>query len=95
MGNEMIKKKEKQKIKKFYQNTLTRNERKNETIMKEPFELKNYIMAHIHIKLTLLFLLVGLVAPGIGIGYFYLIANSFLFQFFSYYFTIYLSKSLF
>ncbi|MCU0850792.1 MAG: HAMP domain-containing histidine kinase [Candidatus Thermoplasmatota archaeon] len=48
--------------------------------MREPFELKNYIMGHIHIKLTLLFLLVGLVAPGIGIGYFYLIANSFLLE---------------
>ena len=48
--------------------------------MREPFELKNYIMGHIHIKLTLLFLLVGLVAPGIGIGYFYLIANSFLIE---------------
>ncbi len=48
--------------------------------MKEPFDLKNYIMGRIHIKLTLLFLLVGLVAPGIGIGYFYLIANSFLIE---------------
>lgn len=46
--------------------------------MKEPLDLKNYIMGRIHIKLTLLFLLVGIVAPGIGIGYFYLIANSFL-----------------
>ncbi len=35
-------------------------------------------MGRINVKLTLLFLLVGLVAPGIGIGYFYLIANSFL-----------------
>jgi signal transduction histidine kinase len=48
--------------------------------MKEPFDLKNYFMGRIHIKLTLLFLLVGLVAPGIGIGYFYLIANSFLIE---------------
>jgi signal transduction histidine kinase len=46
--------------------------------MKEPLDLKNYIMGRIHIKLTLLFFIVGLVAPGIGIGYFYLIANSFL-----------------
>ncbi len=48
--------------------------------MKEPFDLKSYITSSIHIKLTLLFLLVGLVAPGIGIGYFYLIANSFLIE---------------
>jgi signal transduction histidine kinase len=48
--------------------------------MKEPFDLKNYILNHIHIKLTLLFLLVGIVAPAIGIGYFYLIANSFLIE---------------
>ncbi len=48
--------------------------------MKESFDLKNYITSSIHIKLTLLFLLVGLVAPGIGIGYFYLIANSFLIE---------------
>ncbi len=46
--------------------------------MKEPFDLKNIIMSRINIKLTLLFLLVGFVAPGIGIGYFYLIADSFL-----------------
>jgi signal transduction histidine kinase len=48
--------------------------------MLEPFDLKNYIMGQINVKLTLLFLLVGLVAPGFGIGYFYLIANSFLLQ---------------
>ncbi len=48
--------------------------------MREPFDLKNYIMGRIHVKLTLLFLLVGIVAPGIGIGYFYLIANSFLIE---------------
>ena len=48
--------------------------------MKEPFDLKNYIMSRIHVKLTLLFLLVGIVAPGISVGYFYLIANSFLIE---------------
>ncbi|HUS99076.1 MAG TPA: HAMP domain-containing sensor histidine kinase [Candidatus Thermoplasmatota archaeon] len=48
--------------------------------MKEPFDLKKFILGRINVKLTLLFLLVGLVAPGIGIGYFYLIANSFLIQ---------------
>src|SRR5512137_742670 len=48
--------------------------------MKEPFNLKNIIMSRINIKLTLLFLLVGFVAPGIGIGYFYLIADSFLME---------------
>jgi signal transduction histidine kinase len=48
--------------------------------MKKNFDIKNYIMSHIHVKLTLLFLLVGIVAPAIGIGYFYLIANSFLIE---------------
>lgn len=54
--------------------------------MKEPLDLKKFFLSRINVKLTLLFLLVGLVAPGIGIGYFYLIANSFLIensQFFS------------
>jgi len=46
----------------------------------KPFDLKNYIMGQINVKLTLLFLIVGLVAPGFGIGYFYLIANSFLLE---------------
>jgi signal transduction histidine kinase len=48
--------------------------------MKEPFDLKKYLLGRINVKLTLLFLLVGLVAPAIGIGYFYLIANSFLLE---------------
>lgn len=46
--------------------------------MKEPLDVKKFFIHRINVKLTLLFLLVGLVAPGIGIGYFYLIANSFL-----------------
>lgn len=46
--------------------------------MKEPFDLKNFFFGRINVKLTLLFLLVGLIAPAIGIGYFYLIASSFL-----------------
>jgi methyl-accepting chemotaxis protein len=54
--------------------------RRDGKTMMEPFDLKGYIMSRIHIKLTLLFLLVGLVAPAIGIGYFYLIANSSLIQ---------------
>jgi signal transduction histidine kinase len=48
--------------------------------MKEPLNLKKLIFGRINTKLTLLFLLVGLVAPGIGIGYFYLIARSFLME---------------
>lgn len=48
--------------------------------MKEPLDLKKIFLSRINVKLTLLFLLVGLVAPGIGIGYFYLIANSFLME---------------
>lgn len=47
--------------------------------MKE-YDLKKYFFGRISVKLTLLFLLVGLVAPSIGIGYFYLIASSFLMQ---------------
>ncbi|KYK21094.1 hypothetical protein AYK25_03700 [Thermoplasmatales archaeon SM1-50] len=48
--------------------------------MNDSFELKKFIFGRIDVKLTLLFLLVGLIAPGIGIGYFYLIANSFLIE---------------
>lgn len=38
------------------------------------------MFGRIGVKLTLLFLIVGLIAPGIGIGYFYLIASSFLLE---------------
>ena len=48
--------------------------------MKQPFDLKMLFFGRINIKLTLIFLLVGLVAPSIGIWYFYLIASSFLSQ---------------
>jgi signal transduction histidine kinase len=48
--------------------------------MKEPFDLKKLLFGRINTKLTLLFLLVGLVAPGMAIGYFYLIARSFLIE---------------
>jgi len=48
--------------------------------MKEPFDLKKHIFSRIDLKLTLLFLLVGLVGPGLGIGYFYLISHSFLIE---------------
>jgi signal transduction histidine kinase len=46
--------------------------------MMEPFDLKKFFFSRINVKLTLIFLLVGLVAPSIGIWYFYLIASSFL-----------------
>jgi signal transduction histidine kinase len=39
-----------------------------------------FFFGRINVKLTLIFLLVGLVAPAIGIWYFYLIASSFLSQ---------------
>jgi signal transduction histidine kinase len=42
--------------------------------------LKTFFFGRISVKLTSLFLIVGIVAPGIGIGYFYLIASSFLMQ---------------
>jgi signal transduction histidine kinase len=48
--------------------------------VKEPFDLKKFFFGRINVKLTLIFLLVGLVAPSIGIWYFYLIASSFLSQ---------------
>jgi signal transduction histidine kinase len=48
--------------------------------VKEPFDLKKLFFGRINVKLTLIFLLVGLVAPSIGIWYFYLIASSFLSQ---------------
>jgi signal transduction histidine kinase len=48
--------------------------------MKEPFDLKKFFTGRINVKLTLLFLIVGLIAPSIGIGYFYMISYSFLSQ---------------
>jgi signal transduction histidine kinase len=46
--------------------------------VKEPFSFRRTFFHRINVKLTLIFLLVGLVAPAIGIGYFYLVANSLL-----------------
>jgi signal transduction histidine kinase len=54
-------------------------ERKNRKKMIK-MNLQKTIFGKIHVKLTLLFLLVGFVAPGIAIGYFYLISNSFLIE---------------
>jgi len=48
--------------------------------VKEPIDLKKFFFGRISVKLTLIFLIVGLIAPTIGIGYFYLIARSFLVQ---------------
>jgi len=48
--------------------------------LKQPFDLKMFFFGRINVKLTLIFLLVGLVAPAIGIWYFSLIASSFLSQ---------------
>jgi signal transduction histidine kinase len=48
--------------------------------VKEPLDLKKFFFGRINAKLTLLFLLVGVVTPCIGIMYIYLIANSFLSQ---------------
>jgi signal transduction histidine kinase len=47
-------------------------------MVKEPFDLKKFFLNRINVKLSLLFLFVGLVAPTIGIGYFYLVASSLL-----------------
>jgi len=46
--------------------------------VKEPFDLRKSFLNRINVKLTLSFLFVGLVAPAIGIGYFYLLASSLL-----------------
>ena len=46
--------------------------------MKEPFTLWKTLLHRINVKLTLIFLLVGIVGPAIGIGYFYLVASSLL-----------------
>ncbi len=46
--------------------------------VKEPFTFWKTLLTHINVKLTLIFLIVGLVAPTIGIGYFYLVASSLL-----------------
>lgn len=44
----------------------------------EPFELKKFLFGKISRRITLLFLLVGIIAPTIGIYYFYSISTSFL-----------------
>jgi len=64
-----------------YTSEIIRNDdgRVDRTV-KEPFDLKKFFLGRINVKLTLIFLLVGLVAPSIGIWYFYLIASSFLSQ---------------
>ena len=46
--------------------------------MNEPFAFWRTLFQRINVKLTLTFLLLGLVAPTIGIGYFYLVASSLL-----------------
>jgi signal transduction histidine kinase len=46
--------------------------------VKEPFTFGRNFFHRIDVKLTLIFLAVGLVAPTIGIGYFYLVASSML-----------------
>jgi signal transduction histidine kinase len=48
--------------------------------VKEPFAFWKTFFHRISVKLTLIFLLVGVVAPAIGIGYFYLVANSLIIQ---------------
>ncbi len=45
---------------------------------KEPWDLKNFFLGRISVKLTMVFLLVGLVGPTIGIWYFYSISLSLL-----------------
>ena len=47
---------------------------------KEPFDLKRFLFGKINRKMTFLFLIVGLVAPAIGIYYFYSISTSVLVQ---------------
>jgi len=45
-------------------------------LIDEPFNLKKYLFGKINRKITLLFLIVGIVAPAMGIIYFYLITYS-------------------
>ena len=47
-------------------------------MVKEPWDLKNFFLGRINVKLTMVFLLVGLVGPTIGIWYFYSISLSLL-----------------
>jgi signal transduction histidine kinase len=47
---------------------------------KEPFELKKFLFGKINRRITLLFLIVGIVAPTMGIYYFYSISASFLYE---------------
>lgn len=47
---------------------------------KEPFELKKFLFGKINRRITLLFLIVGIVAPTMGIYYFYSISTSFLYE---------------
>ncbi len=45
---------------------------------KEPFDFKNFLFGSINRKLTLLFLVVAIVAPACGIGFFYAMSESLL-----------------
>ncbi len=44
----------------------------------EPFEIKKFLMGKINRRLTFLFLLIGIVAPAIGILYYHSLASSYL-----------------
>ena len=47
---------------------------------KEPFSIKKFLFGNINRRLTILFLLVGIIAPSIAIYYFYSISTSLLIQ---------------
>lgn len=47
---------------------------------KEPFDIKNFFFGSIGRRLTFLFLVVGIIAPGIAIYYFYSLSISILIQ---------------
>ncbi|MFO7677920.1 MAG: HAMP domain-containing sensor histidine kinase [Thermoplasmatota archaeon] len=49
-------------------------------MIKKPFNVKKYLFGKISRKLTLLFFIVGIVAPTMGILYFYIISTSFLYE---------------
>lgn len=49
-------------------------------MLKQPFDLKKFLFGKISRKLTLLFFIVGIAAPTIGIYYFYIISTSFLYE---------------
>ena len=45
-----------------------------------PFDIKKFFLSKINVKVTFIFLLIGIIAPAIGIYFFYSISSSLLIQ---------------